>query len=65
MATLTWRRRYGAGTIEAALALTPEIECSPNARLIYERFDLDLFERALNEIWGAPARRFSHFGLVS
>jgi hypothetical protein len=28
---------------------------------IYERFDLALFERALNEAWVEPARRFPYF----
>jgi hypothetical protein len=59
---------YGAGAIEAALALTPEIERSPRAKVptdpFYERFDLDLFDRALDEIWAAPARRFPHFGPI-
>ena len=56
---------YGAGAIEAALALTPEIERSPKAKLptdpFYEWLDLAIFERALNEIWAEPARRFPHF----
>ena len=59
---------YGAGAIEAALALTPEIERSPKAKLptdpFYERLDLEIFERALNEIWAEPARRFPHFGPI-
>jgi hypothetical protein len=41
---------YGAGAIEAALALTPEIERVPNAKLprdpVYGRFDLALSEHA-------------------
>jgi hypothetical protein len=59
---------YGAGAIEAGLALTPEIERSPNAKLpidpFYERLDLDIFERALDQIWAGPARRFPHFGPI-
>jgi hypothetical protein len=59
---------YGAGAIEAALALTPEIERSPKAKLptdpVYARLDLDIFERALDEIWAEPARRFPHFGAI-
>jgi hypothetical protein len=59
---------YGTGAIEAALALTPEIERSPTAKLprdpCYERLDLTFFERALDEIWGEPARRFPHFGPI-
>jgi hypothetical protein len=59
---------YGAGAIEAALALTPEVERSPKAKLptdpSYERLDLEIFERALNEIWAEPARRFPHFGPI-
>src|SRR3978361_2096873 len=50
---------YGIGELEATLALTPEIERSPSAKLpsdpIYERFDLALFERALSEAWTEPA----------
>ncbi|MEA2767969.1 MAG: hypothetical protein QOD93_931 [Acetobacteraceae bacterium] len=57
---------YGIGGLEAELALTPEIERSPKAKLpsdpVYERFDLALFERALNEAWVEPARRFPYFG---
>jgi hypothetical protein len=56
---------YGIGAVEAALALTPEIERMPKVKLpsdpIYERFDLALFERALNEAWVEPARRFPYF----
>jgi hypothetical protein len=56
---------YGIGTVEETLALTPEIERMPKMKLpsdpIYERFDLALFERALNEAWGEPARRFPYF----
>ena len=56
---------YGIGALEAALALTPEIERMPKVRLpsdpVYERFDLALFERALNGIWAEPARRFPYF----
>jgi hypothetical protein len=59
---------YGIGTLEAALALTPEIERSPSVKLpsdpIYEQFDLALFERALSEAWAEPARRFPHFGRI-
>jgi hypothetical protein len=59
---------YGLGALEAALALAPEIERSPSAKLpsdpIYERFDLALFERALNDVWAEPARRFPHFGRI-
>jgi hypothetical protein len=59
---------YGIGELEAALALTPEIERSPKAKLpsdpVYEQFDLALFERALNELWVEPARRFPHFGRI-
>jgi hypothetical protein len=55
---------YGIGAVEAALALTPEIERMPKVKLpndsIYERFDLALFERALNEVWVEPARRFPY-----
>jgi hypothetical protein len=59
---------YGIGALEAALALTPEIERSPKAKLpsdpVYEQFDLALFERALNEAWVEPARRFPYFGSI-
>jgi hypothetical protein len=59
---------YDAGAIEAALALTPEIERSPRAKLptdpFCERLDLAIFERALDEMWGEPARRFPHFGPI-
>jgi len=59
---------YGAGAIEAALALTPEIERSPRAKPptdpCYERLDLETLERALNEIWAEPPRRFRHFGPI-
>lgn len=59
---------YGSGAIEAALALTPEMARSPRAKLptdpFYERLDLATFERALNEIWAEPARRFPHFGPI-
>ena len=59
---------YGIGALEAALALTPEIERMPKVKLpsdpVYERFDLALFERALNEAWAEPARRFPHFGRI-
>jgi hypothetical protein len=58
---------YGIA-LEAALALTPEIERMPKAKLpadpVYERFNLALFERALNEAWAEPARRFPHFGRI-
>lgn len=57
---------YSSAEIEAELALTPEIERSPSAKLptdpVYERFDLALFERVLNEAWEEPARRFPYFG---
>jgi hypothetical protein len=60
---------YGLGSVEAELALTPPEGRSPRARLpadpCYERFDLTLFERALNEEWAEPARRFPHFGRVT
>ena len=59
---------YGIGAVEAALALTPEIARVPKVKLptdpIYQRFDLALFERALNEAWAEPARRFPHFGRI-
>ena len=59
---------YGLGELEAALALTPEIERSPSAKLpsdpVYEQFDLALFEQALSEAWAEPARRFPHFGRI-
>ena len=59
---------YGAGAIEAALALTPEIERSPRAKLptdpLYKWLDLAIFERALDEIWAEPARRFPYFGPI-
>lgn len=59
---------YGIGELEAALALTPEVERVPNAKLpndpVYDRFDLALFERALDEAWAEPARRFPHFGRI-
>ena len=59
---------YGIGELEAGLALMPEIERSPAAKLpsdpVYERFDLALFERALSEAWAEPARRFPHFGRI-
>jgi hypothetical protein len=59
---------YGAGASEAALALTPEVERSPRATLptdpFYQRLDLTIFERALNEMWAEPARRFPHFGPI-
>jgi hypothetical protein len=52
---------YGIGAIEAALALTPEIERSPSAKLpadpSYQQLDLAVFERALNDVWEEPARR--------
>ena len=57
---------YGLGELEATLALTPEIERSPSAKLpidpVYDRFDIALFERALGEAWAEPARRFPYFG---
>jgi hypothetical protein len=59
---------YGAGASEAALALTPEEQRSPSAKLptdpSYQRFDLALFERVLNEAWEEPARRYPYFGRV-
>lgn len=59
---------YGAGTIEAALALTPVEERSPSAMIpsdpSYDRMDLALFERVLDQVWAAPARRFPHLGPV-
>jgi hypothetical protein len=59
---------YGVGAIEAALALTSEIERSPSAKLptdpSYERLNLAIFERALDEMWGEPARRVPYFGPV-
>lgn len=59
---------YGIGALEATLALTPEIERMPKVKLpadpVYEKFSLELFERALNEAWAEPARRFPHFGRV-
>jgi len=59
---------YGTGTIETALALTPEIERSPSAKLptdpFYERLDLAIFAHALDAMWGEPARRFPCFGPV-
>jgi hypothetical protein len=59
---------YGAGAAEAAIALTPADERSPSARVptdpSYARLDLSSLERALNDLWGAPARRFPHFGPV-
>ena len=30
----------------------------------YQRFDLDLFERALSEVWAEPARRVPYFGPI-
>jgi hypothetical protein len=29
---------------------------------IYQQFDLDIFERALSEVWAQPARRVPYFG---
>lgn len=59
---------YGLGELEAALALTPEIERSPSAKLpidpVYEQFDLALFEQALNDAWAEPVRRFPNFGRI-
>jgi hypothetical protein len=59
---------YGTGAIEAALALTPEIERSPSAKLptdpFYDRLDLAFFERVLNAVWEEPARRYPYFGPV-
>jgi len=56
---------YGVGAIEAALALTPEIERSPSAKLpmdpSYQQLDLAVFERALNDVWEEPARRLPRF----
>lgn len=63
-----WSGCYGIGELDAALALTPEIERIQSAKLpsdpIYQRFDVPLFERALSEAWAAPARRFPHFGRI-
>jgi hypothetical protein len=43
-----------------------KIERSPHAKLptdpFYKWLDLAIFERALDEIWGEPARRFPYFG---
>jgi hypothetical protein len=48
--------------------LTPVDERSPRAKLpadpFCERLDLTLFERALDEIWGEPARRVPYFGPI-
>lgn len=59
---------YGIGAVETALALTPEIERMPRVKLptdpVYARFDLARFERALNEAWAEPARRFPNFGRI-
>lgn len=59
---------YGIDALEAALALMPKIERMPKVKLpadpVYKRFDLALFERALNEAWAEPARRFPHFGRI-
>jgi hypothetical protein len=59
---------YGAGATEAALALTPEEQRSPSAKLptdpSYQNLDLALFERALTEAWAEPARRFPYFGRI-
>ena len=59
---------YGAGATEAALALTPVDQRSPSANVptdpIYQQFDLDLFERALSEVWAQPARRVPYFGPI-
>jgi hypothetical protein len=59
---------YGTGATEAALALTPEIGRSPSAKLptdpSYERLNLAIFEHALDEMWGEPARRVPHFGAI-
>jgi hypothetical protein len=59
---------YGAGAIEAELALTPEIERNPRAKLptdpFYQRLDLATFEHALDEIWAEPARRSPYFGPI-
>ena len=59
---------YGIGALEAALALTPEIERMPKVKLpsdpVYEQFDPTLFERALNEAWVEPARRFPYFSHI-
>ena len=57
---------YGAGALEAALALMPRDARSPSAKVptdpLYAKLDLPLLERALNDIWSEPARRFPHFG---
>jgi hypothetical protein len=59
---------YGAGAVEAEIAMTPPDARTPRAKLprdpFYERCDLALFERALNEVWGEPARRYPNFGRV-
>jgi hypothetical protein len=59
---------YGAGAIEAEIALTPPDARSPRAKLptdpVYERFGLTMFERVLNEVWAEPARRHPHIGRV-
>jgi hypothetical protein len=59
---------YGVGTVEAVPALMLEIERNRDRKLptdpIYGRFNLDILERALFEIWAAPVRRFPHFGPI-
>jgi hypothetical protein len=54
---------YGIGAVDAALALTPEIERMPKVKLpsdpVYERFDLALFERAPNEVMGRTGSTLS------
>jgi hypothetical protein len=59
---------YGTGALEAEIAMMPLEARSPNAKLptdpFYDQCDIALFERALNEAWAEPARRFPHFGRV-
>ena len=56
---------YNLGAVEAALALTPENERSPSAKLptdpAYQQLSLTIFERALNDLWEEPARRLPRF----
>ena len=61
---------YRIGAVEATLALTPEDERSPSAILpadpAFQKIDLPVLERALNDLWEEPARRlplFSREGL--
>lgn len=59
---------YALAITETMAALLPTIERSPSAKLpsdpVYQQFDLDVFERALNRVWEEPARRFPHFGPI-